>query len=73
MRSIRRGKTANYAEIAARIGRAKASRAVGLACALNPLAVLIPCHRVVRKDGSLGGYRWGTWRKKKLLRREQAG
>lgn len=73
LQRIRRGETANYAEIAARIGAAKASRAVGLACASNPLAVLIPCHRVVRKDGSLGGYRWGIERKKKLLLREGAG
>lgn len=73
LRRIGHGETANYAEIAARIGAANASRAVGLACAANPLAVLIPCHRVVRKDGSLGGYRWGIERKKKLLRRERAG
>lgn len=71
LRRIRAGETANYAEIAARVGAPKASRAVGGACASNPLAVLIPCHRVIRRDGSLGGYRWGIERKKRLLQRER--
>jgi len=64
------GSTATYAEIAARVGRPEAARAVAQACAANPVAVAIPCHRVVRADGGPGGYRWGVERKKKLLARE---
>jgi AraC family transcriptional regulator of adaptative response/methylated-DNA-[protein]-cysteine methyltransferase len=64
------GGTATYAEIAQQIGKAGAARAVGQACAKNPAAVVIPCHRVVAADGGLGGYRWGRERKKKLLERE---
>jgi len=64
------GSTATYAEIAARVGRPKAARAVAQACAANPVAVAIPCHRVVRADGGPGGYRWGVALKKKLLERE---
>ena len=64
------GSTVTYAEIAARIGRPMAARAVAQACAANPVAVAIPCHRVVRADGGPGGYRWGVERKKKLLERE---
>jgi AraC family transcriptional regulator of adaptative response/methylated-DNA-[protein]-cysteine methyltransferase len=64
------GKTATYAEIAAAIGRPTAVRAVARACASNSLAVLVPCHRVVRGDGALGGYRWGPARKRALLARE---
>lgn len=64
------GVTASYAEIAARIGAPAAVRAVAGACASNTLAVAIPCHRVVRRDGSLGGYRWGVARKQALLERE---
>jgi AraC family transcriptional regulator, regulatory protein of adaptative response / methylated-DNA-[protein]-cysteine methyltransferase len=64
------GTTATYAEIAARVGSPKAARAVARACAANPVAVAIPCHRVVRADGGPGGYRWGIERKKKLLERE---
>jgi AraC family transcriptional regulator of adaptative response/methylated-DNA-[protein]-cysteine methyltransferase len=64
------GSTATYSEIAARVGRPKAARAVAQACAANPVAVAIPCHRVVRADGGPGGYRWGVERKKKLLDRE---
>ncbi len=67
------GTTASYAQIAARIGAPRAARAVAAACAANPLAVVIPCHRVVRSDGSLSGYRWGVERKRELLRRETAG
>ena len=66
------GSTASYAKIAARIGAAKAVRAVAQACAANTLAVVIPCHRVVRNDGSLSGYRWGVTRKRALLDREAA-
>jgi len=64
------GSTATYGEIAARVGSPKAARAVAQACAANPVAVAIPCHRVVRADGGPGGYRWGIERKKKLLARE---
>ena len=70
MRGIAAGTTASYAGIAASIGQPKASRAVAAACAANPLAVAIPCHRVVRSDGSLSGYRWGIERKRSLLERE---
>lgn len=66
------GSTASYADIAAAIGRPKAVRAVARACAANPLAVAIPCHRVVRTDGGLSGYRWGIERKRALLERERA-
>lgn len=64
------GTTVNYAEIARRIGSPNSSRAVANACGSNPLAVAIPCHRVIRSDGQLAGYRWGVERKKKLLDRE---
>lgn len=64
------GETATYAQVARRIGHPKAVRAVAAACAANPLAVAIPCHRVVRTDGGLSGYRWGVERKQKLLERE---
>ena len=66
------GQTASYAEIAAAIGRPTAVRAVARACAGNQLALLVPCHRVVRGDGSIGGYRWGVERKRALLGREAA-
>jgi AraC family transcriptional regulator, regulatory protein of adaptative response / methylated-DNA-[protein]-cysteine methyltransferase len=72
LRAIPAGTTASYAEIAARIGRPKAVRAVAQACAANALAVAIPCHRVVRTDGSLSGYRWGVARKQALIAREAA-
>jgi AraC family transcriptional regulator of adaptative response/methylated-DNA-[protein]-cysteine methyltransferase len=71
LRKIPAGMTSSYADIAERIGRPKSVRAVAQACASNSLAVAIPCHRVVRTDGSLSGYRWGVERKEKLLRREQ--
>jgi AraC family transcriptional regulator of adaptative response/methylated-DNA-[protein]-cysteine methyltransferase len=64
------GETRSYSEIAAALGNPAAQRAVGRACATNPLPVIIPCHRAVRQDGGLGGYRWGTERKRKLLARE---
>jgi AraC family transcriptional regulator, regulatory protein of adaptative response / methylated-DNA-[protein]-cysteine methyltransferase len=70
LRRIPAGKTASYAEIASRIGAPKAVRAVAQACAANALAVAIPCHRVVRTDGDLSGYRWGVERKRALLGRE---
>ena len=65
------GETASYGEIAARIGAPRETREVGEACASNRLAILIPCHRVVRKDGSIAGYRWGVKRKRALLARER--
>jgi AraC family transcriptional regulator, regulatory protein of adaptative response / methylated-DNA-[protein]-cysteine methyltransferase len=72
LREIPAGSTATYSEIATHIGAPHASYDVGQACASNPLAVVVPCHRVVRKDGTLGGYRWGTRRKQALLAREAA-
>ena len=71
LRRIPPGKTVTYAEIARRIGQPRAVRAVGQACGANPLAVAIPCHRVVRDDGGLSGYRWGIARKRELLDRER--
>jgi AraC family transcriptional regulator of adaptative response/methylated-DNA-[protein]-cysteine methyltransferase len=65
------GKTRSYAEVARRIGRPTATRAVAQACATNPVALVIPCHRVVREDGDLGGYRWGMDRKRVLLEKER--
>ena len=70
LRQIPTGQTASYTDIAQRIGSPKAVRAVAQACAANPLAVAVPCHRVVRRDGDLSGYRWGIERKRELLRRE---
>jgi AraC family transcriptional regulator of adaptative response/methylated-DNA-[protein]-cysteine methyltransferase len=70
LRDIPAGTTTTYAEIAKRIGAPKAVRAVAGACAANPLAVAIPCHRVVRSDGGLSGYRWGITRKRSLLEKE---
>ncbi len=72
LRRIPPGETVTYAELAERIGDPKAVRAVAGACAANSLAVLIPCHRVIRTDGSLSGYRWGVDRKRDLLAREGA-
>jgi AraC family transcriptional regulator, regulatory protein of adaptative response / methylated-DNA-[protein]-cysteine methyltransferase len=72
LRAVPAGRTVSYAEVARRIGNAKAVRAVAQACGANPLAVAIPCHRVVRNDGALSGYRWGVERKRTLLERERA-
>ncbi|CAN5596742.1 methylated-DNA--[protein]-cysteine S-methyltransferase [soil metagenome] len=72
LRAIPAGTTASYAEVAIAIGRPTAARAVAQACGANPLAVITPCHRVVRADGGLSGYRWGVERKRALLLREQA-
>jgi AraC family transcriptional regulator of adaptative response/methylated-DNA-[protein]-cysteine methyltransferase len=71
LRHIPRGETRSYTEIAHEIGDPKAVRAVARACASNPVALAVPCHRVVRSDGDLAGYRWGVERKKKLLETEQ--
>ena len=70
LREIPAGQKATYTEIAERIGAPKAVRAVGQACGANPLAVAIPCHRVVRTDGGLSGYHWGVERKRSLLEME---
>jgi AraC family transcriptional regulator of adaptative response/methylated-DNA-[protein]-cysteine methyltransferase len=70
LREIPAGSRATYGEIAARIGVPREAYAVGEACAANRIAVAIPCHRVVRKDGALAGYRWGFRRKRALLARE---
>jgi len=73
LQSIPFGRTKSYGEVAKAIGQPSASRAVARACATNPVAVAIPCHRVVREDGSISGYRWGVERKKALLEMEQRG
>jgi AraC family transcriptional regulator, regulatory protein of adaptative response / methylated-DNA-[protein]-cysteine methyltransferase len=70
LRGIPAGTTVSYSDLAARIGAPQAVRAVAQACAANVLAVVIPCHRVVRRDGGLSGYRWGEERKRRLLERE---
>ena len=72
LRRIPMGKTAAYGEIAACIGAPKAARAVAAACAANTIAIAIPCHRVVRNDGSLSGYAWGVERKRRLIEVEAA-
>jgi AraC family transcriptional regulator of adaptative response/methylated-DNA-[protein]-cysteine methyltransferase len=72
LQRIPRGETRSYTEIARAIGDPKAVRAVARACASNPVALAVPCHRVVRSDGNLAGYRWGLERKRKLLERERA-
>jgi AraC family transcriptional regulator of adaptative response/methylated-DNA-[protein]-cysteine methyltransferase len=70
LREIPYGATRSYGEVARAIGEPTAAREVGEACAANPIALLVPCHRVVRRDGTPGGYRWGAWRKRALLARE---
>ena len=71
MRTIPIGETRTYGELAKALGSPKAARAVGRASALNPVSIVIPCHRMVGSDGSLTGYRWGIERKRALLDREQ--
>lgn len=71
LRKIPYGATRTYSEIAVSLGNPKANRAVAHACATNPVSLVVPCHRVVRADGSLGGYRWGLERKQKLLEQER--
>ena len=73
LQAIPYGSTHSYSEVAAAIGQPSAARAVARACATNPVAVVIPCHRVVRGDRSLGGYRWGIDRKRRLLEQESKG
>jgi AraC family transcriptional regulator, regulatory protein of adaptative response / methylated-DNA-[protein]-cysteine methyltransferase len=70
LREIPAGATATYGEIAARVGSPREAREVGEACAANRLAVVVPCHRIVKKDGSISGYRWGVRCKRALLERE---
>jgi AraC family transcriptional regulator of adaptative response/methylated-DNA-[protein]-cysteine methyltransferase len=70
LREIPLGKTASYADVARAIGLPTSMRAVAQACGANNISVLIPCHRVIRTDGAISGYRWGVERKKTLLRRE---
>lgn len=71
LRAIPYGTTRSYGEIARALGRPSAARAVARACATNPVSLVIPCHRVVREDGALGGYRWGMERKRALLTQER--
>ncbi len=71
LQNIPYGETRTYQEIANELGKPKANRAVGNACGANPIALIIPCHRVVCSDGSIGGYHWGIERKQKLLAREK--
>jgi AraC family transcriptional regulator of adaptative response/methylated-DNA-[protein]-cysteine methyltransferase len=71
LRAIPRGHTLGYAEVAEALGAPKAARAVARACAANPVALAVPCHRVVPKQGGAGGYRYGSWRKQALLAGER--
>jgi AraC family transcriptional regulator of adaptative response/methylated-DNA-[protein]-cysteine methyltransferase len=73
LREIPRGETRSYAQLAEAIGQPTAVRAVARACGMNPVAIAVPCHRVIGSDGSLTGYRWGVERKKKLLSMESSG
>jgi AraC family transcriptional regulator of adaptative response/methylated-DNA-[protein]-cysteine methyltransferase len=73
LRSIPCGQTRSYTEVARAVRRPHAARAVARACATNPVAVVIPCHRVIQKNGNLGGYRWGVERKTALLKAERKG
>ena len=70
LKAIPYGETRSYGEIAAALGQPGAQRAVGRACASNPVALVVPCHRALRQNGELGGYRWGPAMKTKLLERE---
>jgi AraC family transcriptional regulator of adaptative response/methylated-DNA-[protein]-cysteine methyltransferase len=70
--SIPYGETRTYSEMARELGSPRAARAVGRACATNPVSLVIPCHRAIRADGGLGGYRWGLDRKERLLSQERS-
>jgi AraC family transcriptional regulator of adaptative response/methylated-DNA-[protein]-cysteine methyltransferase len=70
LQEIPTGRTISYVELACRLGGPRIAQEVGQACAANKIAVVIPCHRVLKKNGSLSGYRWGSWRKRALLERE---
>src|SRR5262249_24102176 len=70
LQQIPTGRTTSYVELACRLGGPRLAHKVGEACAANKIAVVIPCHRVLKKNGSISGYRWGTWRKRALLERE---
>jgi AraC family transcriptional regulator, regulatory protein of adaptative response / methylated-DNA-[protein]-cysteine methyltransferase len=72
LQKIPRGGTRTYSEVARALGRPRSVRAVARACATNPVSIVVPCHRVIRSDGSLAGYRWGTARKQSLLAKEKA-
>jgi AraC family transcriptional regulator of adaptative response/methylated-DNA-[protein]-cysteine methyltransferase len=72
LRAIPRGHTLGYAEVAEALGAPRAARAVARACAANPVALAVPCHRVVPKQGGAGGYRYGSWRKQALLTGERS-
>lgn len=71
LQRIPRGRTRTYSQVARSLGQPKAVRAVARACATNPVSIVVPCHRVIREDGALAGYRWGLSRKQKLLAQEQ--
>lgn len=73
LQRIPRGRTRTYSEVARSLGQPKAVRAVARACGMNPVSVVVPCHRVIREDGTLAGYRWGLSRKEQLLKKERAG
>ena len=73
LQQIPYGETRSYGDVARAVGAPSATRAVANACAANPVALVIPCHRVIRADGEVGGYRWGTERKRALLRLEREG
>jgi AraC family transcriptional regulator of adaptative response/methylated-DNA-[protein]-cysteine methyltransferase len=72
LQRIPSGTTRTYSQVAQSIGRPKAVRAVARACATNPVSIIVPCHRVIREDGNLAGYRWGLSRKEQLLAQERA-
>lgn len=71
LQKIPRGTTRTYTQVAKSLGEPRSVRAVARACATNPVSIVVPCHRVIRTDGKLAGYRWGLSRKEKLLEREQ--
>ncbi len=73
LQAIPYGATRSYSQVAQAIGQPKATRAVARACATNPVAIVVPCHRVVRENGHMGGYRWGIERKQQLLKQEASG